>query len=158
MKALDQLDLDILAHLFQDAGITNKDLAAKVGVAPSTCLERVRRLQNDNVLKGAYSDVDYKALGGHFQAMVAISLKQHNRDIVDNFTDAVVGLPEVINLYQIGGQRDILVHICVSDTDHLRNFVFDQFSTRDEVADIETSLVFEHLHSRTLPCFVSREK
>ena len=45
MRHLDQLDLDILAHLFRDAGMTNKDLAALVGVAPSTCLERVRKLQ-----------------------------------------------------------------------------------------------------------------
>jgi len=54
MRNLDQLDLDILAHLFRDAGMTNKDLAALVGVAPSTCLERVRKLQQDGVLKGAH--------------------------------------------------------------------------------------------------------
>jgi DNA-binding Lrp family transcriptional regulator len=71
MRNLDQLDLDILAHLFRDAGMTNKDLAALVGVAPSTCLERVRKLQQDGVLKGAHCEVDYQALGGHIQAMVS---------------------------------------------------------------------------------------
>ena len=64
MRNLDQLDLDILAHLFRDAGMTNKDLAALVGVAPSTCLERVRKLQQDGVLKGAHCEVDHQALGG----------------------------------------------------------------------------------------------
>ena len=74
MRNLDQLDLDILAHLFRDAGMTNKDLAALVGVAPSTCLERVRKLQQDGVLKGAHCEVDYQALGGHIQAMVSLQL------------------------------------------------------------------------------------
>ena len=73
MRNLDQLDLDILAHLFRDAGMTNKDLAALVGVAPSTCLERVRKLQQDGVLKGAHCEVDYQALGGHIQAMVSLA-------------------------------------------------------------------------------------
>lgn len=79
MRNLDQLDLDILAHLFRDAGMTNKDLAALVGVAPSTCLERVRKLQQDGVLKGAHCEVDYQALGGHIQAMVSLQLARHSR-------------------------------------------------------------------------------
>ena len=113
MRNLDQLDLDILAHLFRDAGMTNKDLAALVGVAPSTCLERVRKLQQDGVLKGAHCEVDYQALGGHIQAMVSLQLARHSRQIIDAFRDAILALPEVISLFHMGGKDDFLVHLCV---------------------------------------------
>ena len=156
MKHLDQLDLDILSHLFRDAGMTNKDLAALVGVAPSTCLERVRKLQVERVLRGAHCDVDHRALGGHIQAMVSIRLARHSRQIMDDLRDAILDLPEVISLFHMGGKDDFLVHLCVTDTDHLRNFVFDHFTSREEVVHLETSLVFEHKFSRTLPCFQGR--
>jgi len=149
MRNLDQLDLDILAHLFRDAGMTNKDLAALVGVAPSTCLERVRKLQQDGVLKGAHCEVDYQALGGHIQAMVSLQLARHSRQIIDAFRDAILALPEVISLFHMGGKDDFLVHLCVADTEHLRNFVFDHFTSREEVVHLETSLVFEHKFSRS---------
>ena len=155
MRNLDQLDLDILAHLFRDAGMTNKDLAALVGVAPSTCLERVRKLQQDGVLKGAHCEVDYQALGGHIQAMVSLQLARHSRQIIDVFRDAILALPEVISLFHMGGKDDFLVHLCVADTEHLRNFVFDHFTSREEVVHLETSLVFEHKFSRSLPCFLN---
>jgi len=136
MRNLDQLDLDILAHLFRDAGMTNKDLAALV------------------VLKGAHCEVDYQALGGHIQAMVSLQLARHSRQIIDAFRDAILALPEVISLFHMGGKDDFLVHLCVSDTEHLRNFVFDHFTSREEVVHLETSLVFEHRFSRSLadPC------
>ena len=180
MRNLDQLDLDILAHLFRDAGMTNKDLAALVGVAPSTCLERVRKLQQDGVLKGAHCEVDYQALGGHIQAMVSLQLARHSRQIMAAFRDAILALPEVISLFHMGGKDDFLVHLCVADTEHLRNFVcdhftsreevvhlcvsdtahlrnfvFDHFTSREEVVHLETSLVFEHKFSRSLPCFLN---
>lgn len=113
MRNLDQLDLDILAHLFRDAGMTNKDLAALVGVAPSTCLERVRKLQQDGVLKGAHCEVDYQALGGHIQAMVSLQLARHSRQIIDAFRDAILALPEVISLFHMGA-RMIFWCTCVS--------------------------------------------
>jgi len=64
-------------------------------------------------------------------------------------------LPEVISLFHMGGKDDFLVHLCVADTEHLRNFVFDHFTSREEVVHLETSLVFEHRFSRSLPCFLN---
>ncbi len=55
----------------------------------------------------------------------------------------------------MGGKDDFLVHLCVADTEHLRNFVFDHFTSREEVVHLETSLVFEHKFSRSLPCFLN---
>lgn len=152
-KALDTTDLHILSCLFEDARITNKDLACKVGLAPSSCLERVKRLQQDGVIQRSSMQIDYTALNGHLQAMISVRIKNHSRSTVDYFQKQVVDLPEVINLFHMGGENDFLVHVTVSDTTHLRDFVLDAITAQEEVNHVETSLIYEHQMSHTLPQF-----
>ena len=61
MKKLDDIDLRILTLLYKDADITNKELAAQIGIAPSTCLERVKRMKNNNVINHAFIDINFKS-------------------------------------------------------------------------------------------------
>ena len=68
-RALDRIDFDILAALQNDGRLSNKELAAKVGLAPSSCLERVRALRESGVLRGFRAEVDPEALGIHLQAI-----------------------------------------------------------------------------------------
>lgn len=154
MKKLDQLDLDILAILYKDARLANKEIAERVGVAASTCLERIRRLQEDKVLKGSQVTVDFDALGGHIQAMVAIRLNQHSRAVFDNFRDQVAELPEVVGIFHLGGANDFQVHVTVKNTSHLRDFVFSAFTSRPEVAHLETALIYEYFRGRSFPAFL----
>jgi DNA-binding Lrp family transcriptional regulator len=65
MKKLDDIDLRILTILYRDADITNKELASQIGVAPSTCLERVKRMKNKNIIDGAFIEINFKCLGGN---------------------------------------------------------------------------------------------
>lgn len=151
MRKLDSTDLSILTHLFADGSISNKQLAENVGLAPSSCLERVRRLQQDKVLTGFSTELNLKALGVHLQAMVALRLKSHTRESIDRFRDEVIAHPETLSLYHTGGQNDFLVHIAVRDTEHLRDFVLRAFTAHDEVASIETTIIFEHKRSPVMP-------
>jgi len=153
VKKLDQTDLDILALLYQDARLTNKEIAEQVNIAPSTCLERIRRLQQDGVVKGAHAVVNYDALGGHIQAMVAIRLNRHEKGIIDHFQEEVTQLPEVIGLFHMGGENDFLVHVSVKNTQHLRDFVFSAFTSRTEVVHLETALIYEYARGKNLPAF-----
>ena len=77
---LDRTFERIIALLQKNARLSNKELAAHVGLAPSSCLERVRSLQEAGVFKGFHADVDPKALGIDLQAMIAIRLSGHSRD------------------------------------------------------------------------------
>ena len=149
--ASDRIDFEILAALQNDGRLTNKELAAKVGLAPSSCLERVRRLRESGALRGSHADVDPAALGIGLQALVAVRLKQHSRDVVEAFRAYVRTLPEVSAVYHVGGAQDFLVHVAVRDANHLRDFAFDAFTTRAEVAHLETSLIFEFLRNPVLP-------
>ena len=148
---LDQSDIAILAALKTNARISNKDLAGTVGLAPSTCLERVRRLVDAGVINGFHADIDLAKLGFGLQAMIAVRLQRHSREIVESFREYVLGLTEVRAVYHVAGADDYLVHVAVRDADHLRDLAMDAFTTRPEVAHIETRLIFEHVPIRRLP-------
>jgi DNA-binding Lrp family transcriptional regulator len=152
-RTLDNTDLEILSLLYSDARLSNKEIAQKVNLAPSSCLERIRRLQSDKVIHGTRLLVDMNALGGHIQAMVSVRLSDHNRTTVDQFQDDVLPLPEVISVYHMGGDIDFLVHVTVNDSIHLRDFVFNALTARAEVQHVETALVYESQTSHTLPRF-----
>jgi DNA-binding Lrp family transcriptional regulator len=73
---------------------------------------------------------------------------------VDSFRAHTLALPEVLQLYHVAGANDFLVHVCVKDSEHLRDLAITSFTSRDEVAHLETGLIFEHARSNDLPLFV----
>lgn len=153
MKKLDTTDLEILGALYADARITNKDLAKQVNIAPSTCLERVKRLQSSGIIKSFSLDIDYKAIGGNIEAMTSVRLGNHTSEIINNFRNELVACPEVLRVFHMGGENDFLLHITVKDTEHLRDFVFRSITSRSEVVHLETALVYEQVFSNTIPSF-----
>jgi DNA-binding Lrp family transcriptional regulator len=148
---LDRFDIAILSAMHRNARISNKRLAERVGLAPSTCLERVRRLVELGVLRGFHADVDLGFLGVGLQAMIAVRMSEHSRELVDAFRQYVETLTEVLAVYHVAGADDFLVHVAVRDADHLRDLALDAFTTRAEVDRIETRLIFEYMTTRRLP-------
>lgn len=122
--------------------MTNKELAEAVGLSQSACLERVRRLGDVGVIRGAHADVDPAAFGIGLQAMVAVQLKRHTRSAVARFEKSAIGLPQVVALYHLTGRMDYLVHAVAQDMEHLRDFTLDAITSLPEVSRVETSLLF----------------
>ncbi len=151
---LDRIDFAILAVLQKNARVANNRLAETVGVAPSTCLERVRRLTRLGVLRGHHADVEPGAFGIGLEAMIAVRLRKHSRDVVDSFRNHVAELPEVRSVFHVTGGDDFLVHVAVRDSDHLRDLALDSFTTRPEVDHIQTRLIFEYTPTWRLPVLV----
>lgn len=150
MANIDAVDRQILAELQSNARMTNKALAAAVGVAPSTCLDRVRSLERAGVISGYRADVDPEALGRPVQAMVAVRLRPKTSDVVDAFLDAMWDMPETLSVTLVTGVEDALVHMCVESVDKLRSSVLDRVARAPGVVDERTSLVFEHRRRRVL--------
>jgi DNA-binding Lrp family transcriptional regulator len=148
---LDRFDVAIVAAMQRNARISNKRLAERIGLAPSTCLERVRRLVNLGVLRGFHADVDLAQLGMGLQALIAVRMSEHSRRLLDDFRNYVLTLTEVLAVYHVAGADDFLVHVAVRDSDHLRDLTLDAFTTRPDVMRIETRLIFEHASRRRLP-------
>ena len=144
MGSLDRIDRAILGELQQNARLTNKELASRVGLAESSCLERVRRLTSAGVLRGFHAEVDARALGVGLQALIAIRLTRHSRAVVESFRQSMLALPAAVSVFHVAGANDFLVHVAVGDTDELRDLVLSEFTARPEVAHVETSLIYEH--------------
>lgn len=144
---LDATDRRILARLAADARIPNNALADLVGIAPSTCLSRVRALRESGVIRGYHADIDPAALGRPIQAMIAVRLQSHARGHITEFTAMVAALPEVLNVFFLGGTDDFLVHIAATGTENLRDFVVVNLSGNPDVALTETNLIFEHVRA-----------
>lgn len=152
-RILDSIDLEILTLMYKDARLTNKEIANNVNLAPSSCLERIKRLQAENVITGTAISIDFNALGGHIQAMISVRLSDHSRMTVDAFQTDLLKLPEVVSLYHMGGDNDFLMHVTVGDTAHLRDFVFNAITARKEVNHVETALIYDYHSSNKLPRF-----
>lgn len=142
---LDDVDRRILAALHADARISNSALADAVGVAPSTCHGRVRRLQELGVIRGFYADIDPAAIGLPLQAMVSVSLQSGARGKIRHFVEQIRRRPQVIDVYFLAGADDFIIHVAARDTDDLRSFVVDSLNADSDVAGTQTSLIFEHL-------------
>jgi DNA-binding Lrp family transcriptional regulator len=141
---LDRVDLAILEMLSGDARMPNNQLAERIGVAPSTCLARVRALRDSGVLRGFHAEVDLAALGRPLQAMVAVRLAVHAREQIEDFTAHVRTLPGVLSVFHMTGQTDYLVWVAAADARDLREFVLDHLTTHPATAHAETSLIYEH--------------
>jgi DNA-binding Lrp family transcriptional regulator len=150
-RPLDKTDIAILAALYKDARMNNKDIAVLVGLAPSSCLERIKKLQSEKIIQGAQLNVDFQALGGNIQVMISIRLADHSRQTVDTFQKQLATLPEVIVLYHMGGENDFLLHASLRDTEHLRDFVFNAITARKEVNHVETALIYNQVNGTELP-------
>lgn len=147
---MDELDAALVAALQADARATNRDLAERVGVAPSTALERVRSLRERGVLRGYHADVDLPALGRSVQALVAVRIRPPARQRIEAFRDFATALPETVAVFVVSGTEDFLVHVAVPDTDALYAFVIDRLTERPDVADVRTSIVYQHLRRPVL--------
>ena len=151
---LDRIDIALLRLLRKNARLPNKDLAEKTGIAPSTALERVRRLHESKAILGYHAELSPRALGIGLQAMVAVRLVRHSRQLVDAFNAHLHGCREVLAFYHLAGANDFLVHLGARDADHLRELTLGLFTERPEVAHIETHLIFEFRRNAELPVFL----
>jgi len=151
---LDRIDFDIIELLQNDGGLSNKVLAHKIGLAPSSCLERVRRLRDLGVLRGLHAEIDLSWMGVGLEAMIFVRFARQAKDSTDMFLADALTHPEVLSVYVLTGVNDILIHVAVRDVDHLRTLLLDDFLTHDAIAHVETSIIFEHRRSSLIPNFV----
>ena len=143
--ALDEVDQELVRLLTADGRMPNNALAEATGIAPSTCLMRVRSLRERGVIKGFHADVDLGVLGQPLQALVAVRIGAHSRDEINRFRTKVPELPGVLSLFHVSGANDYLLHVSAASPDALREFVLDHLTADPAVVHAETSLIFEHV-------------
>lgn len=140
---LDSVDWAILHRLQVDATVPNKELARQVHLAPSTCLERVRRLKASGVISSIRAVVDPSRVGRGEQALLAIRIRPHSRQSADDFVTRALGLPETVALYNVSGEEDYLLHVAVRDSTALQSLIIDRLLLLPQVAHCKTQLIFD---------------
>jgi DNA-binding Lrp family transcriptional regulator len=155
--ALDGLDAAIITSLQADGRRSNRDLAAELGVSPSTTFERVRSLRQRGVLVGVHYSVDPTELGRPVQAMISVRLRPQSRETVLAFRAFVMRLPETVQVFVTTGAEDLLVHIAVSSTQALHDFILDSLTKRREVASVRTEVVLDHERQHVITPVRGRE-
>ena len=150
LPRLDATDLALIRLLQRDARETNKDLAEAVGIAQSTCLERIRALRAQGVILGWHAEVDLEAIGRPLRAMISVRLRPKTTASVRAFQQEMLDAPEVLAVWTVTGADDFLVEVATQDVGHLRDFVLDHVTGRSEVVDARTSLVYDQVRVREI--------
>lgn len=152
--ALDAIDAQIVRLLSVDGRMTNAELAATLGVAPSTAHARLRSLIDRGVITGFHASVDERMLGAGLQAIIGVSLRPSaRRESIVAFADRVRALPQVIQVFFLGGEDDFLLHIAVADSSQMREFVLEHLSAQSSVASTRTSIVFDYHRNSVAAAF-----
>jgi DNA-binding Lrp family transcriptional regulator len=147
---VDELDSAIIRQLQHNARQTNRDLARAVGIAPSTCLERVRALRDRGVITGYHAEVSLAALNRHVQALLHVQVRPLSRTVIEGFKTYVTALPEVLSVFVVAGGDDFLVHVAVPSVDSLHSFLMDKFSKRREIIGFRSSVIYQHAQNRVI--------
>jgi DNA-binding Lrp family transcriptional regulator len=143
MAHLDEVDERLLELLQKDARQTNKELADAAGIAQSTCLERVRGLRARGVITGYRADVDLAALGRPVQALLMVRLAPKTTSSVRAFQRDMLARPETVSVSTVTGADDFVLRVAVPDVLHLRDFILEHVTSRKDVVDARSSIVYE---------------
>ncbi|MGA7204337.1 MAG: Lrp/AsnC family transcriptional regulator [Specibacter sp.] len=142
---LDDADMVILRELSQDARTPNNLLARRAGLAPSTCLNRVRALRDAGVIRGFHADIDLGSLGLSIFALISIDVHGQARKNMLQLARELRDLPQTLNVFVLGGEHDLLLHVACAGTAELRDFVAANLGSNQAFAGTRTTLIFEHL-------------
>lgn len=139
--------MQILAALQADGRLSSTELAERVSLSASPCWRRVRRLEEDGVIRGYRADIDAKKLGFNVTAFVHISLDQKGADRVREFEEAVSRIPEVLSCHCVSGRYDHQLTVISRDLDTFGELARHVLGALPGVKEVYTSFVLKEVKS-----------
>ncbi len=149
MVKLDRINRQILSILQENGSITNSDLSKRIGLAPATTLERVKKLELNGVIKGYVALVDQKKIGKGITAFIEISMKNHSAESIKTFTKDISSLPEVLECNHLAGDKDFLLKVVTEDIDSYRSFALDKLASIPGIGNVCTLFSLNTIKSST---------
>ena len=155
-KVGDSTDLRILQQLQENARLTNVELADRIGLSPSPCLRRLKRLEADGVIKGYMTLVDQNAIGLPVSVFVSVTLKEQTEQALEEFEARIRALPQVMECYLMTGTADYLLRVVTADLAAYERFLKDHLTRIPAIASIQSSFALKQVSFRTaLPISVN---
>ncbi len=142
---LDATDLKILQQLQTDGRISNQELADKVFLSPSSCLRRVRALEDAGIIHHYCAVIDATKVGIEVEAFVQVTMRRDVEDWHENFSRALQQWPEVVATYIITGDANYLLKVRARNLKHYSGFVLERLYKTAGVLDIRSNIVLQTL-------------
>lgn len=149
MTDLDALDIRILNILQNNARITTLELAEQVGLSPTPCARRVKRLEDDGLIQRYVTLLDEKKVGLDLSVFISVRLRAQTGETMEKFERSVRGMPEITECYLVSGVHDYLLHLRVADADALRDFLRNRLVTIEGIAEAQSSIVLDKIKYTT---------
>jgi len=149
-RDLDEIDRKILRALQMEARLTTSELAGRVGVSPSPCWTRVKRLEEAGYITGYVALLDQEKLGFPDTVLVEVTLERHDEEVLDRFGRALAELPEVLEAYLTTGEYDYLIKVAVAGTTGYERFLREKLYRIPGIRHSRSSFAL-----RCLKCMIS---
>lgn len=147
---LDRVDRQILQVLQREGGLSNLELAERVGLSPTPCARRVKRLWTERIITHQVAMVDPEKLGLHLTAHVSVTMDRHTPDRFEAFEETIVDVPEVVDCCVVTGQSaDYLLKAVVRDMAHYEQFLLGTLTRIPGVSAVHSSFELRRVLSRT---------
>lgn len=142
---LDDFDHKIIAALQADGRLTNVDLAEQIGLSPSPCLRRVKRLEREGYIAAYRATLDRARVGLGFTVFVGVRIDGHANDRAEGFEEAVLAMREVIACHMVSGTVDYLLEVVVPDLAHYQEFLLSKLLALPIVREVQSSIAINTL-------------
>lgn len=151
---LDKIDLKILKLLQENSKITNLELSKQIGLSPAPTLERVKKLEQNNVIMSYHAKVDAQAIGLNVKTFVLVSLAWQKENALDNFVKKIKDIAEVTECYIITGDADFILKIVCRDLQDYEQLLFKKLSQIEEVERLKTLMTLSKVKKdKVLPYY-----
>jgi len=135
---LDKIDLKILKILQDNSKITNLDLSKRIGLSPAPTLERVKKLETNDVIQSYHAQVNPQSIGLNVKTFVLVSLAWQKENALNNFLDKIREIEEITECYIITGEADFLIKIVCKDIPTYEQLLFKTLSQIEEIERLKT--------------------
>ncbi len=149
-RELDRVDREILRLLAVDAALSLAEIADKVGLTPTPCWKRIRRMEQDGIILGRVAKLDAARLGLGVSVFVAVETADHSADWLDRFAGVIESTPEIVDAWRMSGDVDYLLHVVVPDIAAYDGF-YRKLIARLPLRNVTSRFAMERMKAAPLP-------
>ncbi|CRH38927.1 Lrp/AsnC family leucine-responsive transcriptional regulator [Pantoea ananatis] len=146
---LDKTEVKILSILQDNARMTNQELADKIGMSASPCWRKVRKLEEQGVIKGYRAVLDRKKTGSGVMVFIRVVIDCHSEAEAEKFEQQVTALEDVVACYSIGGDADFLLQVVASDLDSYAEFAMSVVRRLPRIKEMQSMFVLKEIKPLT---------
>jgi len=142
---LDRIDKRILEVVQRNNRLTSEALGEMVGLSPTACQRRLKRLRDERIIEADVSIVSTKAVGRPIQMLVLVTLERERSDIIDRFKKSIRTTPEVVNGFYVTGATDFVLYVTAKDMEDYERFTRAFFYENPDIKGFTTMVIMDRV-------------